>query len=269
MTSENKYPDLTGFKALSFDCYGTLIDWETGFLNSVRLLTSQLPASHPLNTEPPTEAMECLHAATNVREREQPTLPYNELLAESITEFATSELGLPGLSDSVAEPFGNAPGTWLPFPDTVAALLKLQGRYKLALLSNVDNTNIGATVDKQLAPARIDAVYTAQDIGSYKPSHWNFSYLFSHARADLGADWEKGELLHVARSLTADHVPAKELGLPSVWISRGGEKAGAGGMGGDYKKLKGKVAFGWRFDTLGDFADEVERQFSAKGKAGA
>ncbi|KAI1378833.1 haloacid dehalogenase [Hypoxylon crocopeplum] len=267
MASETKYPDLTSFKALSFDCYGTLIDWETGFQNSVRMLTSQLPSSHPFNTEPPTEAMQRLHDVTNAYERNQPTLPYNELLVEAITKFAQEDLKLDGLPDSISEPFGNSPGTWVPFPDTVAALLKLQKRYKLAILSNVDNQNIGATVNKQLAPARFDAVYTAQDIGSYKPSHANFAYLFAHLKTDLGVDRDSNELLHVARSLTADHVTAKELGLPSVWISRGGDRRDGMGMGGDYMALKDKVAFGWRFDTLGDFADEVERQFAAKSKA--
>ncbi|KAI0881262.1 haloacid dehalogenase [Annulohypoxylon maeteangense] len=266
MASENKYPDLTSFKALSFDCYGTLIDWETGFLSTVRLLTSQLPPTHPLNTDPPLEALRLLNAKANAYEVAQPTLPYNELLAEAITAFATTDLSLPGLSDSIAEPFGNSPGTWTAFPDTIAGLQKLGKRYKLAILSNVDNQNIAATVGKQLAPAKFDAVYTAQDIGAYKPDHKNFAYLFAHLKEDLGIDREKGELLHVARSLTADHVPAKELGLQSVWISRGGEKEAGRGVGGDYEALKGKVAFGWRFDTIGDFADEVERQFSAKEK---
>ncbi|KAI0895715.1 haloacid dehalogenase [Annulohypoxylon nitens] len=267
MASENKYADLTSFKVLSFDCYGTLIDWETGFLNTVRLLTSQLPATHPLNTDPPLEAMRLLNDKANAYEREQDTLPYNELLAEAITSFAKTDLQLPGLSDSFAEPFGNSPGTWIAFPDTIAGLQKLAKYYKLAILSNVDNQNIGATVNKQLAPAKFDAVYTAQDIGSYKPSHKNFEYLFGHLRQDLGIDRDRGELLHVARSLPADHVPAKELGLPSVWISRGGERKTGRGVGGDYEALKDKVAFGWRFDTIGAFADEVERQFTAKGKA--
>ncbi|XXH05454.1 hypothetical protein Hte_011881 [Hypoxylon texense] len=273
MAPEEKYPDLTGFKALSFDCYGTLIDWETGFQSAVRLLTSQLPASHPLNTDPPVAAMQQLHDVQNALEKAQPSLPYNELLAESITKFARETLGLPGLSDSIAEPFGNAPGTWGPFPDTVPALQRLERRYKLAILSNVDNRNIGATVDKQLSPARFALVCTAQDIGSYKPSRRNFEHLFARLKklddsdgGGVGVDWEKGELLHVARSLTADHVPARQIGLPSVWISRGGDREDGSGMGGDYRALRDKVAFGWRFDTLGEFADEVERQFALKGK---
>ncbi|KAI8624097.1 HAD-like protein [Xylariaceae sp. FL1651] len=261
----SSYPDLTTFKALSFDCYGTLIDWETGFLNTVRPLVSQLPASHPLNKEPPTAAMQRLNDIANEHEVRTPTLPYNELLVMSLSDFAR-ELDIP-LPDGISEPFGNSPGTWSAFPDTVAGLQKLARHYKLIILSNIDRANIRATVEKQLSPARFDAVYTAQDIGSYKPARANFDYLFAHAREELGVDWQRGELLHVARSLTADHVPAKQLGLRSVWISRGGEKQGQDGMGGDLEKYKDTTAYEWRFDNIGEFADEVERQFAAKEKS--
>ncbi|KAI0099255.1 HAD-like domain-containing protein [Nemania sp. FL0031] len=256
------HPDLTGFKALSFDCYGTLIDWETGIQNALRPLVSQLHPPHPLKTEPPTAAMQRLSEITQTHEARTPAIPYNEVLVMSLSDLA-HEMGLP-LPDSVSEPFGNAVGTWGAFPDTVAGLQKLARRYKLIILSNVDSSNISATLDRQLAPARFDAVYTAQEIGSYKPAHRNFEYLFGHAKKDLGVDWQNGELLHVARSLPIDHVPAKQLGLRSVWISRGGEKEGGEGVGGGIAKYRNTTAFEWRFDTIGDFADEVERQFAAK-----
>ena len=252
----------------SFDVYGTLIDWETGILQTLSTLTSQLPTTHPYNTTPPTAALVRLNELTTELERTHPTMPYNEVLTSSLTRLATSELGLP-LPDSVAEPFGNSPGTWLPFADTLPGLRKLARRYKLIVLSNVDNANIGATVAKlsggeEEAGVRFDAVYTAQDIGSYKPARANFKYLFRRARADLGVDRDSGDLLHVARSLRADHLTAAELGLRSVWISRGGDRAGHYGVGGDYAALKDRLSFEWRFDTIGDFADEVERQFAAK-----
>lgn len=113
-----------------------------------------------------------------------------------------------------------------------------------------------------------DGVYTAQEIGSYKPDPKNFEYLFGHARKELGADAEKGELLHVARSLKVDHVPCKQLGLRSVWISRGADRGDGGGIVKDeLKEFKDSVGFEWRFDSIGDFADEVERQFKAKEAA--
>ncbi|KAI0868970.1 HAD-like domain-containing protein [Hypoxylon argillaceum] len=258
----SSHPDLTGFKALSFDCYGTLIDWETGIQNALSPLISQLPSSHPFKTNPPTAALQRLGEITSSHEARTPAIPYNELLVMSLSDLAR-ELGQP-LPDSISEPFGNAVGTWLAFPDTVPGLQKLGRHYKLVILSNVDSANMAATVDRQLAPARFDAVYTAQDVGSYKPARRNFEYLFGHAKRDLGVDWEKGELLHVARSLGVDHVPAKEMGLRSVWISRGGDKEGYEGVGGKLETYKDSTAFEWRFDTIRDFADEVERQFAAK-----
>ncbi|KAK5630549.1 hypothetical protein RRF57_006264 [Xylaria bambusicola] len=206
--------------------------------------------------------MRRLDEIVSAHQARTPTLPYNEMLAMSLSDLA-HEAGI-SVPDSVSEPFGNAVGTWAAFPDTVAGLQKLAKHYKLIILSNVDNANVKATVEKQLAPAKLDAVYTAQDIGNYKPSHANFGYLFKHAKEDLGIDWTHGDLLHVARSLPVDHVPAKELGLRSVWISRGGEKKESEGVGGSLEGLKGKLGFEWRFDTIGDFADEVERQFAAK-----
>jgi len=130
---------------------------------------------------------------------------------------------------------------------------------------------VARTLSGPLGGARFDAVYTAEDIGSYKPAHGNFEYLFAHARADLGVDAARGELLHVARSLTADHVPAKELGLRSVWIARGGDEPDRYGVGGNYAQLKaeGRLGFEWKFATIGDFADEVERQFAALEGGGA
>ncbi|KAK7757029.1 hypothetical protein SLS62_001045 [Diatrype stigma] len=186
---------------MSFDVYGTLIDWEPAMLASVReLITAHLPASHPYNTDPPTAALMRLDALARELEAptQQPTLPYNEVLARALTLLGV-ETGV-GVPDVVAADFGRTPSTWPPFADTVPALQKLRRHYgALIAVSNVDNANIAVTVAERLAPARFDAVYTAEDIGSYKPSHRNFEYLFAHAKKDLGVDWEKGDLLHVAR----------------------------------------------------------------------
>ncbi|KAI1852102.1 hypothetical protein JX265_005939 [Neoarthrinium moseri] len=254
--AESKHPDLTSFKALSFDVYGTLIDQNAGLLKSLSAITSQLPADHALNEEPPVQALARFREQVLALEAREPTLLFNENQAMSAVALA-HELGV-SLSDSVAEPFGNAPGTWAPFPDTVDALRRLGARFRLAVLSNVDNANWRSTQERQLAGVRFDAVCTAQDIGSYKPDRKNFEYLFGHCRKELGVDPDKGELLHVAKSLELDHVPAKELGLRSVWISRGGDQ--------ELEKFQGRVAYEWKFATLGEFADEVDRQFKAKGQ---
>lgn len=155
---------------------------------------------------------------------------------------------------------------WPAFPDTVPALQRLAAHYKLVILSNVDNRNMASTLERQLAPVAFAAVYTAQDVGSYKPDPKNFHYLFEKARKDLGIHHEKGHLLHVARSIAVDHVPAKELGLRSVWISRGADNGGDGGIRGNEKEqYKDRVNYEWSFESLEQFADEVERQFAAKG----
>lgn len=202
-------------------------------------------------------------------EHAHPTKPYNEILADSFTQLA-SELGVTPAAGAAAA-FGQSPGgpTWRAFPDTVAGLQQLAKHYKLIILSNVDRANIEGTLTRptQLGDVPFAAAYTAQDAGAYKPDRRAFAYLFEHARADLSVDKEKGELLHVAVSLRADLVPAAGLGLRSAWIARGGDRKGHRGISaGDYDVLRSQAAFEWQFDTIGEFADEVERQFAAKEK---
>ncbi|KAK4647449.1 uncharacterized protein QC761_101590 [Podospora bellae-mahoneyi] len=255
-------PPLTTFKALSFDCYGTLIDWETGLTTDLTPITSQLPSSHPLNATPLSAVQRFDHHQVHLW-KTQPTLPYNLTLSECFRLLAR-EVNVP-FDESDALNAGSGPGRWSPFPDTIQALQILAKHYKLIVLSNVNDDNIASTISNSLKDkVRFDAVYTAQKIGSYKPSLHNFEYLFKHAREELGVDKAKGELLHVARSLTADHVPAKEVGLRSVFIARGGTDPKNYGTGGNLEELsrEGKVAFEWTFETLGDFAEEVERQFA-------
>jgi len=265
-TSTPSHPDLTGFKALSFDCYGTLIDWESGLASSLSPILSQLPPSHPWNLRPLT-AVEHFNTHSEHLWATQPLLPYDANLTSAFLLLA-AEVGvsLPSSLETDPSDIGTAPGRWPAFPDSVAALLKLKKHYRLIILSNVDDANIARTISDNLSPVEFDGVYTAQQIGSYKPSLNNFAYLFAHAKEDFGVDKEQGELLHVARGLTADHVPAKEVGLRSAWIARGGDRDGNYGTGGDLGKLmaEGKLGFEWKFDTLGDFAEEVERQFEAE-----
>jgi 2-haloalkanoic acid dehalogenase type II len=262
--SSASYPDLTGFKALSFDCYGTLIDWEGGLATTLKPLLSQLPSSHPFNQNPQL-AVERFNNFSEELWASDPTQLYNDNLISSFKALA-SELGVSLPSEEETVQVGRSAGRWPAFPDTVDGLQRLHKHYKLIILSNVSNENIARTVSEQLAPATFDGVYTAENIGAYKPSHTNFHYLFKHAKQDFGVDFDKGELLHVARSLTADHVPAKELGFRSAWIARGGDVEGQYGTGGNLKELQGqgKLGFEWKFQTLGEFADEVDRQFAEK-----
>ena len=254
-------PDLTGFKALSFDCYGTLVDWEGGIETGLAPVLTQLPAAHPW-AQDSIRAVVRFNAVSNQYWRDDPTLAYDQNLARSLRDVA-AEAGV-AVSDADAAAIGTGPGRWPAFADTVRGLRVLRRHYRLAILSNVDDANIARCAAGALGPVPFDAVYTAERIGSYKPAHANFRYLFARAREELGVDAEKGELLHVAHGLGSDHVPAKELGLPSCWIVRRTDKED--GTREEYERLaeQGKLGFEWKFDTIGDFADEVERQFAAK-----
>lgn len=266
MTEIDNTKDLTKFKALSFDCYGTLIEWEPGLIEALQPVTSKLPADHPYAKDPKLALLR-FDEFSNELERKQPTLRYDLNLTTALEKLA-ADVGLPegSLSRDDLDALAKGPGRWPAFVDTIEALRTLKRHYKLIILSNIDNANIGATTSGPLSAVPFDAVYTAEEIGSYKPAAANFEYLFRRARDELGVeDAGPGSegLLHVARSLRVDHSAAKAIGFSSCWISRGGESKKGQGIGGDYEAMvrEGKVSFQWRFDTLGDFAREVARQF--------
>lgn len=123
-------------------------------------------------------------------------------------------------------------------------------RYKLIPLSNVDLASFQQTLSGPLKGCHFDKVYTAEDIGSYKPDLKNFHYLLEHVKSDFGI--EKAELCHVAQSLFHDHGPAKQVGLQSVWVDRSGH------MGGDTSGASEKYGFKLRVETLQELADIVE-----------
>ncbi|QGI70825.1 hypothetical protein CEK26_003159 [Fusarium fujikuroi] len=254
------YPDLTTFKALSFDCYGTLIDQESGMIRGLQPIISRLPSESDYKKNP-ILLIQRFHELTQVLEEGEPTLRYGSIVSRSFKNLA-NELNVSVPEEEMSH-LESLPGTWMPFPDTIPGSKILKKHYKLIILTNMDNANASSTL-RHLQLAEFDKVYTAEDIGSYKPAKANFDYLFDHLRSDLSVDKDRGDLLHVARSLTADHVPAKRFGLRSVWISRGGDKKEGTGVGGDYERLKESVAFEWRFDSIGKFAEEGERQFAEK-----
>lgn len=178
---------------------------------------------------------------------------YNELLPIAYKAFATS-INLPEPSDEEAGYFGAGIGAWPAFPDTVPALQALKKHYKLVILSNIDNDSIAATISGPLKGVEFDAVYTAQNIGSYKPNLANFKYLLEGVKRDLGV--EKDHVLHTAQALLADQIPAKTMGMHSAWINREGQE-------GELEKLKGKVDFTWQFESMGEMAAAVEKKFGS------
>ena len=227
---------LSDFKALTFDCYGTLIDWESGMIEALRPLTSQ--SSRTLTRDDILEA----HARHESSQQSQtPTKLYRELLATVYRRLA-EEWGVQARwSDCVA--YGRSIRNWPAFADTAAALQYLKRHYKLAILSNVDNESFSFSNEK--LGVDFDAVYTAEDCGSYKPSVRNFDYMLAKLKT-LGV--EKSQILHTAESLFHDHGPANTLGLASCWIHRRHGQEGSGAT----MALAQAPDYNFRFDSLAD-----------------
>jgi 2-haloacid dehalogenase len=207
---------LTDFEALSFDCYGTLIDWETGIADQLR------PWAQAAGKAPDDEVLLGGFAEQEARwERDHPDLVYPQILAGSMRTLG-EQLGIP-VGDGDAEGFGASVPQWPAFPDSHDALASLQRHFTLIVLSNVDRASFAGSNHR--LGVSFDRIITAEDVGSYKPSPRNFDALLA-ALPDLGV--APGRLLHVAQSLFHDHVPAKEAGLPTVWINRRHDRDGWG-----------------------------------------
>ncbi|WP_375460612.1 haloacid dehalogenase type II [uncultured Enterovirga sp.] len=207
---------LTDYDALTFDCYGTLIDWETGITEALRPLTSRLAA--PLSQDE-VLAAHAVHEST--QQLATPTMPYRRLLAV-VYRRLSEEWRLP-VSQAECEHYGASIGDWPAFPDSPEALAYLKRHYRLVILSNVDDTSFAASNER--LGVSFDAICTAEAIGSYKPSLRNFDYLLAHLDR-IGI--RRNRILHTAQSLFHDHVPAKELGLATCWIDRRRDKPGFG-----------------------------------------
>ncbi len=208
--------NLDSFEALSFDCYGTLIDWETGILAVVR------PWANTHRLAVSDEQLLAAYAQSESRaESEHPAELYPAILARTFRSIG-EQFGAE-VSDAEAVALGRSVPDWPPFEDTVAALGRLAGRYKLIILSNVDRASFAASNAK--LGVEFTSIITAQDVGSYKPSPRNFEALLAETRR-LGVSPDS--LLHVAQSLFHDHVPAQRIGLRSVWINRHHDRPGDG-----------------------------------------
>ncbi|KAM0723068.1 hypothetical protein Q7P37_001268 [Cladosporium fusiforme] len=246
--------DWKSVKALSFDIYGTLIDWESGIYNAARAsaVGPYLPSR--------SETLTGIDDHDVKVQAENPTMLQSDVIAEGFRRYV-SDLGIVAngkLSqaevDQASKEYGAKIGEYPAFEDTVKAIQTLGKRYKLIPLSNVDRASFAGTLDGPLNGCHFDAIYTAQDIGSYKPDLKNFHYLLEHVKSDFGA--EKDELVHVAQSLFHDHRPAKQVSLQSVWVDRKGHIG---------EKTHGRSEeFGYklRVESLGELAAIVEDAFA-------
>jgi 2-haloalkanoic acid dehalogenase type II len=241
---------LTDFKALTFDCYGTLIDWETGIWDALQpLLMANRTADVTRRT-----ALAAFGEAESAEQERRPGSLYPDILA-SVHRALAGRFGLSTTPDLDAA-FGGSIGQWPAFPDTADALRTLKERYKLVILSNVDRRGIAAS-NRRLGVS-FDAIYTAEDVGSYKPARRNFEYLLARLADVHGVG--PPDLLHTAQSLFHDHVPAKSLGLATCWIDRQG--LSKGGDWGATLAITERPEIDFVFPTLGAMAEAVRKTFA-------
>jgi 2-haloacid dehalogenase len=204
--------DFGRFDALTFDCYGTLIDWEAGLSAALRALLG------PHDGSPAGDALLETYARFEAEAERPPYRTYREVLAFAGRGVAATYGADP--TDAAIGTFSGSVVDWPAFPDSTAALASLKARFKLGVLTNCDD-DLFAASNRRLG-VEFDWVVTAQQASGYKPATANFELLF--ARLGLPRD----RILHVAQSLYHDHVPAKALGLSSIWIDRRHDHAGAG-----------------------------------------
>jgi 2-haloacid dehalogenase len=229
---------LTDFRVLTFDCYGTLIDWESG------LLTALQPLLARARVDLPHDAVLAAFADHEARqEAATPTMKYADLLCDVHRQLAQAWGVTPIAEESRA--FGASVQDWPAFDDTAEALRYLKQHYKLAILSNVDHASFAGSLPR--LGVAFDAVFTAEDVGSYKPDPRNFAYLIQRLAA-MGCT--RRDILHTAQSLFHDHAPANAAGLASAWIDR---RQNAEGWGATAPPPAG-VHYDFRFASLQEMA---------------
>ena len=204
--------DFGRFEALTFDCYGTLIDWETGILAGIR------PILDRWGVRAEDDELLEAYARAEAGLEAGPYRTYRDVLGEALREVTAAFSVEPTRAD--IEGFGASVGQWPAFPDSAAALEALHARFRLGVITNCDEDLFARSAER--LGIQFDWIVTAQEAGSYKPSEHNF--LLAFERIGLPRD----RILHVAQSLFHDHVPAKRLGLATAWIDRRQGRPGSG-----------------------------------------
>ena len=195
-------------KAITFDCYGTLIDWES----AIQQFFAQRLAAHNIEgidrraLQRQWEEIQFVYIQEHYR-------PYREVLRDTM-RMALDTAQVPYAEQDLEE-FANAMGTWKPFPDTKEAILELQRFLKVALITNTDNDIIAET--ERTIGVKFDEIITAEQAGAYKPAHKGF--LLARERLGLPVS----DIWHAGFGFKYDIVPATELGYTTVWVNRQGE----------------------------------------------
>lgn len=236
---------LTDYKALTFDCYGTLIDWESGIWDALQPLWLSNGADIDRET-----ALRAFAETESAQQAATPDMLYPELLTHVHHSMARRfEMKTDIEMDRI---FGQSVPHWPAFPDSADALRILKRHFKLVILSNVNRDGFAAS-NRKLG-VEFDAIYTAQDVGSYKPNPANFDHMLTHLPDDLGLDAD--DILHTAQSLFHDHVPARDAGLARAWIDR--QKLAEGGNWGATAEVGDRPSVDFRFSTMMEMAKAIE-----------
>ena len=230
--------DISNKTTLTFDCYGTLIDWETGIWDGFQML---LQANHSTISR-----NICLLAFAEIESKvqaDQPDMLYPDVL--SLTHRLFAERFELQTSQQLDRRFGGFVPYWPAFKDSADTLRQLKDRFRLVILSNVDRTSFAGS--NQRLGVEFDGIFTAEDIGSYKPNPKNFDHMLSHLNNS------RAEILHVAQSLFHDIQPAAEAGLDTAWIDR--QNLADGGSWGATAIIDKPPQADLRFTSLQAFAD--------------
>ena len=203
--------DLSRFGALTFDCYGTLVDWERGILDALRPVLGAHGATIG------DEALLYLYGELESRGESGPFRPYRDVLG-AVMDGLAERLGF-ALAPGERDALGDSVPAWPVFPDTIDALRALKRRFRLCIVSNIDDDLMAQTVANIGVP--FDEIVTAQQVRSYKPGRAHFD----EALRRLGLTRER--VLHVAQSLHHDIAPARALGFSAAWINRQRGRPGA------------------------------------------
>lgn len=230
---------LTDFTTLSFDCYGTLIDWETGIVNALQPLATR--SGKGLDRE---QILEVFGRHESPQQTLTPDALYPVILG-SVYDRIAKEWALEPIA-AERERFATSVKDWPAFPDSVEALRYLKQHFKLVILSNIDRNEFKLSEAK--LGVEFDHIVTAQDVGSYKPNPNNFTYMIDL----LGkAGIQKTDILHTAESLYHDHVPGNAAGLAGAWIHR---RHGKEGFGATHVPAT-EPTYDFRFISMAEMAD--------------
>jgi 2-haloacid dehalogenase len=206
--------EFSRFEILTFDCYGTLINWEAGILSVLHKILS----AHGKAADDAT--LLAFYGYFEAQAELRPFRPYREVLQSVVRRFG-QELGFtPTAAEAVSLP--ESLPSWRPWPDTVSALRELKTHYRLAILSNVDDDLFAAT--RPQLGTEFDEVITAQQAQAYKPSLKLFELALSRIHAPAH------RVLHVGQSIYHDVIPAQALGLATAWVNRPSARSGTGAV---------------------------------------